>query len=196
MPSRETAMELSERRFMRTTARECALLAVAALGAFLFFIHGSLYLQAGSTARPLSLEGFLLVTAILYLFLRLVFVVAGLYLPRPRTGYVVCPECGRAYDEAAPGGAVRHRRAPLASRPTEKEVLAAIMLRKAIDEARRSARRDLAGPRAEEIRVPGEIENAGVTPEEFDRILRELDASRRGEGAGDRQPRAPPGPRT
>ncbi len=187
-------MELSESRYFRTTAREFALLAVAALGAFLFFIHGSLYLQPGSTGRPLTLEGFLLVTTILYLFFRLVFVVAGFYVPRPRTEYVVCPECGRAYDEGARSAAEHHQRAPLSPRPTEKEVMAAIMLRKAIDEARRSARKDLTGPRDMVPRLPGEIENTGVPPEEFDRILKQLDASRGGRGAGDRRPRGPEGP--
>ncbi len=183
-------MTPSESGYVRATAREFALLAIAALGAFLFFIHGSLYLQAGSTARPLTLEGFLLVTAILYLFLRLVFVVAGLYIPQRRPEYVVCPECGRAYDEARLAEIEAHR-ATFSRKPTEKEVLAAVMLRKAIDEARRSAQKDLVGPRSEIVRIPGVVENERVPPEEFDRILRQLDASRR--DAGDRRPRGPPG---
>ena len=187
-------MELSESRFFRTTAREVAVLAIAAVGAFLFFIHGSLYLQPGSAARPLTLEGFLLVTTILYLFLRLIFVVAGLYFPKPRPEYVVCPECGRTYDDTAPGAAARHARDPVSPRPTQKEVMAAIMLRKAIDEARASSRQDLAGPRVEAPGLPGEIENRSVQPEEFDRILRQLDAARRDRGAGDRRPRGPSGP--
>ncbi len=183
-------MTLSESGFFRATAREFALLAIAALGAFLFFIHGTLYLQAGSTGRPLTPEGFLLVTGILYLFLRLVFVVAGFYIPQRRPEYVVCPECGRAYDEGRPAEAEAHR-ASFSRKPTEKEVLAAIMLRKAIDEARRSAQKDLAGPRSEIVRIPGVVENERVPPEEFDRILRQLDASRH--DAGDRRPRGPPG---
>ncbi len=194
MPSHETPMELSDSRFFRTIAREFAVLAVAAVGAFLFFIHGSLYLQPGTAARPLTLEGFLLVTTILYLFLRLIFLVAGFYFPRPQTEYVVCPECGKAYDEARPERAEIHRRAPLSPRPTEKEVLAAIMLRKAIDEARRSSLKDLTGPRTETVHIPGAIENTAVPPDEFERILRQLDASREGRGPSDRRPRAPPGP--
>ncbi len=189
-------MELSESRYARSVAREAAVLAIAGMGAFLFFIHGSLYLQPGSVARPLTLEGFLLVTAILYLFLRLIFVVAGLYFPRARPEYIVCPECGRAYDEATPGEGERHHRSLVTPRPTEKEVMAAIMLRKAIDDARRTARKDLLGPRVEVPRLPGEIENAGVPPEEFERILRDLDASRRGDEAGERRPRGPSGPRS
>lgn len=187
-------MELSESRYFRSTAREFAVLAVAAVGAFLFFIHGSLYLQPGSTARPLTLEGFLLVTTILYLFFRLVFVVAGFYFPRSRPEYVVCPECGRAFDEATHTDAAAHRRDPVTPRPTEKEVMAAIMLRKAIDDARRSSRRDLAGPLDVAARLPGDVENAGVAPDEFDRILKELDASRGGRGASERRPRGPSGP--
>ncbi len=194
MLSHERRMELSESRYFRTTAREFAVLAVAAIGAFLFFIHGSLYLQPGSTARPLTLEGFLLVTTILYLFLRLLFVVAGFYFPKPRTEYVVCPECGRTYDEGVPEQADRHRRGPGSPRPTEKEVMAAIMLRRAIDEARRSAQKDLTGPRAVVSRLPGEVENASVPPEEFERILRQLDATRTGRGPSERRPRGPAEP--
>lgn len=186
-------MELSESRYFRSTAREFAVLAVAAIGAFLFFIHGSLYLQPGSTARPLTLEGFLLVTTILYLFLRLLFVVAGFYFPKARPEYIVCPECGRAYDEAVPAEVAEHRRAAVSPRPTEKEVMAAIMLRKAIDEARRSSRRDLAGPRDVVTRLPGEVENASVPPDEFDRILRQLDATKGGRGPSERRPRGPSG---
>ncbi len=194
MLSHERPMELSVSRYARSTAREFAVLAIAAVGAFLFFIHGSLYLQPGSTGRPLTLEGFLLVTTILYLFFRLVFVVAGFYFPKPKPEYVVCPECGRAYDEGTRSAAEHHRRAPLSPRPTEKEVMAAIMLRKAIDEARRSARKDLAGPRDLVARLPGEIENVSVPPEEFDRILKQLDATRGGRGPGDHRPRGPAGP--
>jgi len=187
-------MKLSESRYVRVTAREFAVLAVAALGAYLFFIHGSLYLQAGSSGRPLTLEGFLLVTTIVYLLLRLIFVVAGLYYPRPRPEYVVCPECGRALEDDAPDSLERHQRLTLSSRPTEREVLAAIMLRKAIDDARRSARKDLVGPRDEVIRLPGNVENLPVPVDELERILRELDEPRDARGAGNRRPRGPPGP--
>ncbi len=184
-------MELRESEFARTTAREFAVLAVAAVGAFLFFIHGSLYLSPGSAGRSLNLEGFLLVTAILYLFLRMIFVVAGLYYPRARPQVVVCEECGRALDPASSGAVARHARTGLTPRPTEKEILAAVMLRKAIDEARQSAQKSLAGPRPNELRLPGDIENAPVPVEEFERILRQLDS--RG-GIRDPAERRPKGP--
>ncbi len=187
-------MKLSDRRYVQQMAREFALLAVAAAGAYLFFIHGSLYLQAGSAARPVTLEGFLLVTTIVYLFLRLIIAVALLYLPRPRPEYIVCPECGRAYDESVPGQAEGHHRATLSPKPTEREVMAAILLRKAIDEARRSAQKDLTGPRAETARLPGDVENARFPPEEFERVLRQLDASLGSHDSQDRRPRGPAGP--
>lgn len=187
-------MKLSESDFFRTTAREFAVLGVAGLGAYLFFIHGSLYLQPGSTARPLSLEGFLLVTAILYLLLRLIFVVAGLYYPRPRPQYVVCPECGKALEDGTPEVLDRRPRLTVSPRPTEKEVMAAILLRKAIDEARRSAQKPLAGSRDEVVRLPGDVENLPVPVDEMDRILQNLDRPSEGRGPQDRRPKGPFGP--
>lgn len=190
MTSHASTMELSGSRYARTTAREFAVLGVAAVGAYLFFIHGSLYLQSGSIARPLTLEGFLLVTAILYLFLRLNFAVAGLYYPR-RTEHVVCEECGRAVEPTAPHEATHGPRTNHPRRPTEKEVLAAVLLRRAIDDARRSSQKDLVGRRPDEVRVPGDIENVPVPIEEFRRILKQLDSPRGGEGPGDRRPKGP-----
>ncbi len=184
-------MEWSESRYARTTARECAVLAVAALGAYLFFIHGSLYLQPGSAARPLTLEGFLLVTAILYLFLRLIFVVAGLYYPAPQPSLTVCQECGRAVDRHESQASANHAPAGRTRRPTEKEILAAVMLRKAIDDARRLSKKDLAGPRPDEIKILGDVENAPVPPDEFERILRQLDAPHEGRDPDGRRPKGP-----
>jgi hypothetical protein len=184
-------MELRESGFARTMARESAVLAVAALGAYLFFIHGSLYLQAGSAGRPLTLEGFLLVTAIVYLFLRLIFAVAGLYYPQARPELGVCAECGRALDPAPPDHAAPHARTGLSPRPTEKEILAAVLLRKAIDDARRSARKDLAAPRPNDVRLAGDIENVPVPIEEFERILRQLDSRGEVRDPGDRRPKGP-----
>ncbi len=194
MPSHVTSMKLSESTYFRTTAREFAVLGVAALGAYLFFIHGSLYLQAGSTGRPLTLEGFLLVTTILYLFLRLLFVVAALYNPRPRTQVTICEQCGREIEGNPAEELARHGRVTLSHRPTEREVMAAIMLRKAIDEARRSAEKPLSGPRDAVVQLPGNIENLPVPPDEFERILYDLDHPGDTERPSDRRPRGPPGP--
>ncbi len=184
-------MERSGSPYIQRTAREFAVLAVAGIGAYLFFIHGSLYLQPGSGGHPLTLEGFLLVTAIFYLFLRLIFVVAGLYYPRPVPEYVVCPECGKVLDETTPAPAARHPAPGLPHRPTEKEVIAAVMLRKAIDDARRLARKDLTGPPAESARTPGDVENPPVPLDEFERILRQLDTPRNPGSPDERRPKGP-----
>lgn len=190
--SSHVGMERSGSGYLQHTAREFAVLAVAAVGSYLFFIHGMLYLQPGGTGRPLSLEGFLLVTALMYLFLRLVFVVAGLYYPRAAPRYTVCAECGKVLDQTAPQAPARHPAAGLSHRPTEKEVLAAVMLRKAIDDARRLAKKDLAGPPPEAPRLPGDVENAPVPMDEFERILKQLDTPRDGRGPDERRPRGPP----
>ncbi len=177
--------------FMRSTAREAAVLAVAAVGAYLFFIHGALYLQAGSGARPITLEGFLLVTAILYLFLRLLFMVAGLYSLGAKPKFQVCPQCGEILTGAPPEVPEAHTEHRASRRPTEKEVMAAVLLRKAIDDARRSAQKNLAGPPAEVVRVPGEVENAPLPVDEFERILRQLDTPRSSRSPDERRPKGP-----
>jgi hypothetical protein len=177
--------------FARSTAREFGLLAVAALGAYLFFIQGALYLQEGTNGRPLTLEGFLLLTAIIYIFLRLTFLVAGLYFPRSQLEYVVCPECGRAHEQTDPKEVAWRRRVPAERKPSEKEVLAAVMLRKAIDDARRSAQKTLSGPGTGGILLPGEAENPPLPYDEFERILRDLDANRSAGNPPDRRPKGP-----
>ena len=187
-----TVMEQSDSRYLERIGREFAVLAVAAVGAYLFFIHGSLYLQSGSAARPLTLEGFLLVTAIFYLFLRLIFVVASLCYPRPAIQFTVCPECGKALDETTPGIPARHGVTAFSRKPTEKEVLAAVMLRKALDDARRLAKKDLAGPPPSgRPPLPSEVENAPVPMDEFERILKQLDSPRTPGSPEDRRPKGP-----
>lgn len=176
---------------MRSTAREAAVLAVAVVGAYLFFIHGALYLQAGSGARPITLEGFLLVTAILYLFMRLLIMVASLYVVTPRVRVQVCPECGQMTTETPSAEEVAHAEHRSSRRPTEKEVMAAVLLRKAIDDARRSATKNLVGPPPDAVRIPGDVENAPVPVDEFERILRQLDEPRSSRYPGDRRPKGP-----
>lgn len=165
-------------------------LGIAAAGAYLFFVHGALYLQAGSAARPVTLEGFLLVTTVLYLFVRLLIAVAALYLPRPKPELVLCPECGKELD-TAPLQDAAHSRLTVSHRPSEREVIAAVMLRKAIDEARRSSQKDLAGPSKDFVTLPGDVENLPVPVDEMDRILRDLDRPR-ARRPPDRKPPGPP----
>jgi hypothetical protein len=65
------------------------------------------------------------------------------------------------------------------------------MLRKAIDDARRLAKKDLTGPEPERVRLPGDVENAPVPLEEFERILRQLDTPHGGRGPDERRPKGP-----
>jgi len=167
-------------------------LGIGGIAAVVFLNHESLYLRADFAPYDGPLSAYLLVTAVLYLLVRLVFLAAGMFFPRKRPEFILCPECGRALDDASPHGVAEHNRITLRPKPTEKEVLAAIMLRKAIDDARRSATHELAGPRVETPSLPGAVENPPVSFEEFERILRDIDFSadwRR--GVQDRRPKGP-----
>ena len=184
-------MDLGDRRFVGVVGRELALVGVAVLGTVVFLLHPELYLT-GSPGHAITLGNFLLVTVILYVLLRLIFFVAGYYLPRPAPKTVVCPECGHALDGSHPK-TVRHRKVMLSAKPTEREVLAAVMLRKAIDDARKSSHRRLAGP-AELPPPPSDAENPPISVEEFERILQDLDRSRRPRRGDDPGPRGPSPP--
>ncbi len=176
--------------------RELAILGIAGAGSLLFMVHEGFYFASGSIGFALPARtppwAYLLLTGVLYLFLRMVFLVAGLFFVRERPEYIVCPECGRRLTDTSPDGVEAHRRLELTPRPTEREVMAAIMLRRAIDDARRSARKELTGPIVEFRELPGDVENPPVSLEEFDRILRELDGGRTGRPS-DRGPRGPEG---
>ncbi len=189
----ERTVDAEQRRFVDVASREAAILALAAVAAVVFLNHEVFYLRAGFVPYAGPVWAYLLVTAVLYLFVRLMFIVAGMYFPGKRPEFVLCPECGHALDDASPHGREEHNRITLTPRPTEKEILSAIMLRKAIDDARRSAKRELAGPKPEAVRVPGDVENARLTFEEFERILQDIDVSAaRRRGAPDRRPPRPP----
>jgi hypothetical protein len=162
-------------------------------GALLFVFHHTFYDGKGVTAIDMPLWLFAALVTVLYLFLRMAFIVAGMFFPRKRPEFVLCPECGRELDDASPHGVADHNRIALTPKPTGKEVLAAIMLRKAIEDARRSARRDLAGPRVEVPSLPDDAENMPVSFEELDRILARLTPTRgpkRGSDLGG--PKGPP----
>lgn len=179
----------------RAAAREAAILVIAAAGSLLFFIHGTFEPPIGFRMMAITPWVFALLTAVVYLFIRMLFMVGAMFFPRKQPELVLCPECGRYYDDSTPDRIADHRRVELTPKPTEREILAAIMLRKAIDDARRSAKRPLAGPDVTMAELPGEVENPPISIDEFDRILRDLDFSKGPRrGPPDRRPKGPPGP--
>ena len=186
-------MDAGESRWIWVLGREVAVLGVATLGTVIFLLHPELYLT-GAPGHEITAANFLLVTTVLYVLLRLIFFVASYYIPRTRPHLIVCPDCGRVFDKAHPA-AERQRKGPSTPKPTEREVLAAVMLRKAIDDARKSSTRRLAGP-PDPPPPPAEAENPPISVEEFERILHDLDRSRRpgrSDDAGPKGPRPPSG---
>ena len=180
-------------RFARLAIRESAILAVAVVAAFLFDIHPSFY---GGQPRTVGMPSWVLVllVVVVYLLLRMLFLIGSMFYRAQEPELVLCPECGRLYDESRPEALQAHHRITLSPKPTEREILAAIMLRKAIDDARRSSTRNLAGPKVVVADLPsGDVENPPVPVAEFERILKDLDvanAPRRGPSG--RRPRGPP----
>ena len=188
----ERTVSASPSRFARIATREAAILGIGGVAAVVFLNHEFFYLRPGFAPYDGPLPAYFVLTAVLYLFVRMAFLVAGMFFPRKRPEFILCPECGRELDDASPHRVAEHNRITLTPRPTEKEVLAAIMLRKAIDDARRSSTHELAGPRVEVPGPPGAVENPPVSFDEFERILRDIDFSagwRR--GVPDRRPKGP-----
>lgn len=178
--------------------KEITVLGVAAFGSLLFLYHDAFYLQPGYTPPSVSLASYLLVTAVLYLFFRVAFLVVGLFVPKTRRVYVVCPECGRSLETAAHAhGATPRTAAVPRPRPSQREVLQAVALRRAIDEARRSSQHALGGPKPasaspEAPTASEDVENPPVPPDVFERILRQLDESRSSGGSSDdHRPKGP-----
>ncbi len=73
------------------------------VGSWLFFNHQMLYLDG--TADPVTppLQAYLVATALFYLFVRSVALMAGVRVPRFREGEEVCPECGQPLHAASEG---------------------------------------------------------------------------------------------
>jgi len=120
----------------RFAVREALLVGIGAAASFVFLNHQALYLDRPFRVSDAPIESYILATAVLYLFLRLVIVVAEMRPPRAHEELVRCPECGQWLDDRSAAGLEAHRRIELTPKPSTKEVVSAVALRKAVDAAR------------------------------------------------------------
>ena len=137
----------------RFVLREVLTVSLAATVSILLLNYGNLYASGSFRIGNPRIEPYLLVTAVTYLFLRFVGIALALRPSRVHAEPVRCPECGQWLDDPTASGLEAHRRVELTPRPTPKEVVSAVALRRAVDAARLgihrpSDRREASGPSA------------------------------------------------
>lgn len=155
-PERGERVSRFGRSGFRYATREALLLAIAAAAAFLFLNHSILYMDGPPSLADVPIEAYLLATGVLYLFVRIVIVAAELRPVRAPADPMRCPECGQWLDDPTAAGLAAHRRIELTPRPSPKEVVSAVALRRAVDAVRQGA---VASPAAEGIRLRAEPDN-------------------------------------
>jgi hypothetical protein len=112
------------------------LVGLAAAGAFVFINHENLYLNHPFQLADVRIESYALATIMIYLFLRLVILAFEMRPTRAPANLVRCPECGQWLDARTAAGLAAHRRIELTPKPSQKEVVAAVALRRAVDATR------------------------------------------------------------
>ena len=127
-------------RERRSAARELAIVSLAGVAAFIFMNHQNLYLSGPFALSKAPLEAYFLATIVIYLFLRMLIISAEMRPTRARAASLRCPECGQRLDGMTATARDAHRRIELTPKPSEKEVVSAATLRKAVDAAHFSAR--------------------------------------------------------
>ncbi len=127
-------------RERRSAARELAIVSLAGVAAFIFMNHQNLYLSGPFALSNAPLEAYFLATIVIYLFLRMLIISAEMRPTRARAASLRCPECGQRLDGMTATARDAHRRIELTPKPSEKEVVSAATLRKAVDAAHFSAR--------------------------------------------------------
>lgn len=123
-------------REARMAVREALLVVISAGAAFLFINHANLYLSGPFTLRDVRIESYVLATIVIYLFMRVAILAVEMRPPRGHGELVRCPECGQWLDDPTAAGKEAHRALELTPKPTPKEVVSAVALRKAVDAAR------------------------------------------------------------
>jgi len=152
-------------RLATVTAREVLLLLISVSAAWLFFNHELFYFSGAWSPRAVPAEAYVVLTLILFTYFHGAMLVLSLRTLRVRRGLVLCPECGQELSDGTPEALEAHRRTSLTPRPTEKEILAAVALRKAIDDARVGAAWRRGDRPASIPRMLGEIENRPPEPD-------------------------------
>ena len=165
-------------RERRSAARELAIVSLAGVASFLFMNHQNLYLSGPFALSNAPLEAYFLATIVIYLFLRMLIIAAGMRPTRARPGSLRCPECGQRLDTLTAAGREAHRRIELTPQPPEKEVVSAVALRKAVGAAHLSSRaskalsqRGIAAPRDLENITGHDLVAAIDDPELLERLL-------------------------
>jgi len=123
-------------RSWRYALRELLLLVIAVAAAFVFINHDNLYLNHPFRLADARIESYLLASVVIYLFLRVAIIALEMRPPRPADGLLRCPECGEWIDVRSADGLAAHHRIALTPKPSPKEIVSAVALRKAVDAAR------------------------------------------------------------
>ena len=146
-------------RERRSAARELAIVSLAGLAAFLFLNHQNLYLREPFALSNAPLEAYFLATIVIYLFLRMLIIAAEMRPTRSPKGEIRCPECGQRLDTLTTAGRKAHRRIELTPKPSEREIVSAVALRKAVDAAHFSARASKVASRDDVTTSARDLEN-------------------------------------
>lgn len=120
----------------RMALRETLLVLISAGASFVFINHAALYLNEPFVLRDVRLESYVLATVVLFLFLRLAILAVEMRPPRGHEELVRCPECGQWIDGRSAAERDAHRARELTPKPSPKEIVSAVALRKAVDAAR------------------------------------------------------------
>ncbi len=140
-------------------ARELAIVSLAGIASFLFINHENLYLSRPFALSNAPLEAYFLATIVIYLFLRMLIIAAEMRPTRASAGSLRCPECGQRLDGLTAEARDAHRRIELTPKPSEKEVVSGVALRKAVDAARFSTRASKAVSREDITTSARDLEN-------------------------------------
>lgn len=163
---------LRENRFV---LREALVLALGAVTAVLFLHHDLFYLRAGALSPSAPLASYILATIVFYLGIRVVVVAVDLRPPRTHAGAVQCPECGQWLDDVSAAEIESHHR--MRAKATEKEAVASLALRKAVEAARATSlppetyeAHDLPGGRAVGLGSSTDLVSALADPDALERL--------------------------